>query len=219
MSDTVSNSPIQGSVTILKPETQECEQFQEGLLSRRPKRKAANDALQKMKIVREWEAASESSGLFQMVADQINAEFANEKLEEDEIHEFCGDEEDSISVQSQDTTKAEAEDESAYESSFIDDEDEDDLWCSNSEDDAEWQEVKRVKFESASSESEDAETSGEEEDDTECLEAEEGVGVETHSLNIMESDVPLFPSSTDFQQDVGPQNYSHEADLADMWFL
>ena len=227
MSDTANDSQIFGPVTILEPEfvaepvAEPVTQQDTALLPPRryPKRKAADDAIQKIKFVREWEGASESSSLFQTVANQINAEFANETLAADEMIEICDDEEDTVTVKSQDTTKDRSEDESGYESSFIDDDDQDDS-CSGSDDDAEWQAEKKVKFESASSESEDTETSGEEEDDTECLEAGEGVGVEAHSLDIMESDASFFPPPVDFEQDVGPQNYSHEADLADMtWFL
>jgi len=222
MSDAADDSQILGPVAILEPELVEVEPEVEPvvLLSRRyPKRKAADDAIQKIKFVREWEGASESSSLFQTVANQINAEFANETLAADEMIEICDDEDDTVTVKSQDTTKDRSEDESGYESSFIDDDDQDDS-CSGSDDDAEWQAEKKVKFESASSESEDTETSGEEEDDTECLEAGEGVGVEAHSLDIMESDASFFPPPVDCEQDVGPQNYSHEADLADMtWFL
>lgn len=222
MSDAADDSQILGPVAILEPELVVVEPVVEPvvLLSRRyPKRKAADDAIQKIKFVREWEGASESSSLFKTVANQIDTEFANESLAADEMVEICDDEEDTVTVKSQDTTKDRSEDESGYESSFIDDEDQDDS-CSGSDDDTEWQAEKRVKFESVSSESEDSETSGETEDDTECLEAEEGVGEEAHSLDIMESDPSFFPPPVDLEQDAGPQNYSHEADLADMtWFL
>ena len=224
MSDAADDSQILGPVAILEPELVEVEPVVEPvvLLSRRyPKRKAADDAIQKIKFVREWEGASESSSLFQTVANQINAEFANETLAADEMIEICDDEEDTVTVKSQDTTKDRSEDESGYESSFIDDDDQDDS-CSGSDDDAEWQAEKRVKFESASSDSENTETSGEEEDEMECLCVEETGGcVEIQPpIDIMESDASFFPPSVDFEQDVGPQNYSHEADLADIpWYL
>ena len=229
MSDVAGDSQILGPVTILEPELVAepvaepvAEQETAPPPRRYPKRKAADDAIQKIKFVREWEGASESSSLFKTVANQIDAELANESLAADEMVEVCDDAEDmddTVTVNSQDTTKDRSEDESGYESSFIDDEEQDDS-CSGSDDDTEWQAEKRVKFESASSESEDTESSGEE-DDTECLEAEEGVSVETQPLDIMESDASFFPPPIDFEQDVGQQNYSREeADLADMtWYL
>ena len=224
MSDAAGDSQILGPVTILEPELV-AEPVAETVAEpprRYPKRKAADDAVQKIKFVREWEGASESSSLFKTVANQINAEFANESLAADEMVEICDDEEDTMTVKSQDTTKDRSEDESGYESSFIDDDDQDDS-CSGSDDDAEWQAEKRVKFESASSESEDTVTSGEEEDEMPCLCVEEmGECVEIQPpIDIRESDASYFPLPVDFEQDVGQQNYSHEeADLADMtWYL
>ena len=231
MSDAAGDSQILGPVAILEPVAESvAESVAEPVAEREaapapprryPKRKAADDAIQKIKFVREWEGASESSSLFKTVANQINAEFANESLAADEIIEICDDEEDTVTVKSQDTTKDRSEDESGYESSFIDDDDQDDS-CSGSDDDAEWQAEKKVKFESASSESEAGETTTEEEDDVECFDVEEGeCCVEIQSpIDLKESDASFFPPPVDFEQDVGPQNYSHEADLADMqWYL
>ena len=75
----------------------------------RPRRQAAEQAMKKMKTVKEWENCSENSTLFQSVAQQFEKEFAHMTEEE------RGDEEmDDESVEEDDSGN-----DDAYESSFV----------------------------------------------------------------------------------------------------
>ena len=76
----------------------------------RPRRQAAEQAMKKMKTVKEWENCSENSTLFRSVAQQFEKEFAH-MTEEERGDEGMDDE----SVEEDDS----GDDDDAYESSFV----------------------------------------------------------------------------------------------------
>ena len=154
----------------------------------RPRRAAAGAALDKMRAIREWEGAPESSELFRTVAAQVEAEFDCEELSSEErmaveareaAAEAPDDTVELVAAESDDEDEPDdGEDSDGYESSFIDDEDCSD-GCSSDE---EWTVCKRVcapgeqKPEGEADEEDDMDTEEEEEDDEdedEDAEAEE----------------------------------------------
>ena len=157
----------------------------------RPRRAAAGAALDKMRAIREWEGASESSELFRTVAAQVEVEFECEELSSEErmaVEAREGADEawengtEPVFVKSDregEYDKADASDDGVesgeYESSFIDDEDCSDC-CSSDE---EWTVCKRlcggenVKGEDEEEDDLDSEEDEEEEDDEEVVEEEE----------------------------------------------
>ena len=76
----------------------------------RPRRQAAEQAMKKMKTVKEWENCSENSTLFRSVAQQVEKEFAH-MTEEERGDEGMEDE----SAEGDDS----GDDDDAYESSFV----------------------------------------------------------------------------------------------------
>ena len=158
----------------------------------RPRRRAASEALCRMKAIGEWEAASENSEMFRVIAQQIDNELQTEegRLQPDELQQLepekvlpptatdgntdrnaYGDEKCGNSDDGEESDDDRESDDDKYESSFIDDSSCDE---SAQDSDEEWAMRKRKRtgqVESSQSDSSDYMTTSDEEEDTESLSA------------------------------------------------
>lgn len=106
--------------------------------ARRPQRQKAIEALEKIKEIHEWETCKESSEKFQNVAKIFNEQFDAEGVscawcDEDDEDEMSSEENDSGENYSGVSSSSDNDESEGYDSSFIDDEDDEEDFTTEGE--------------------------------------------------------------------------------------